>query len=99
MKLISSLALAATLAGSAAAYGNSGSAARALVSEYGLMTVNVSRVETDVYEVAYRSDLLVTSGCWVSAYAEPAVVTQRLIIFVDANEVCSIVSTRQRGED
>ncbi len=94
MKSFTALALAAALVAPAAAYGTS--AARALVTEFGLSTDNVSRVETDVYEAAYGYDQIVTSGCWVNAYGEAAVITNRQIIFIDANEVCTIVERRPR---
>lgn len=95
MKPIPLLVLAAAFVGPAAAYGN-GSAARALVAEYGIMTESVSRVETDVYQTYYRNDLILTSGCWVNAYGEAAVITRNQIIFIDANEVCMIVGTKPR---
>ena len=95
MKSFAALTLAAALVAPAAAYGTS--AARALVNEYGMLTENVSRVETDVYQTAYGYDQIVTSGCWVNAYGEAAVITNRQIIFVDANEVCAIVERRPRG--
>ena len=94
MKSLTAPALAAALIAPATAYGNS--AARALVNEFGMSTVNVSRVETDVYEAAYANDQIVTSGCWVNAYGEAAVITNRQIIFIDANEVCAIVERRPR---
>ena len=96
MKSISTLAFAAALIGPAAAYGSS--AARALVNEFGISTVNVSRVETDVYEAAYANDQIVTRGCWVNAYGDAAVVTRNQLIFVDANEVCAIAERRPRPD-
>lgn len=94
MKPVTALILAAALAGPALASG--GSAARALIDEYMISTERVSRVDADLYEVAYRSDLLVTRGCWVNAFGETAVVTYTRIIFIDANQVCTIVETRAR---
>lgn len=77
------------------AYGTS--AGRALAEEFGLNTQSVSKVETDVYEIAYSDQLVLTSGCWVAAYREAAVVTSRRVIFIDANEVCDIVGLRDRN--
>lgn len=94
MKSFTVLALAAALVAPAAAYGTS--AARALVSEYSISTVNVSRVDNDVYEASYGYDQIVTRGCWVNAYGEAAVITNTQIIFVDANEVCAIAERRPR---
>lgn len=93
MRSLSTVALAAVLALPAAAYN---SAARALVNEYGITTTTVSKVDSNVYEAAYSNYQLVTYSCWVGAYAETAVVTNSQIIFIDQNEVCSIMETRAK---
>ena len=93
MKALSGLVTALTLLAAPAAHAN---AARALVDEFVLMTQSVTKVESNVYEVAYDNELRVTSSCYVSAYAETAVVTHTRIIFIDANEVCSIIDTKPK---
>lgn len=93
MRSLVTATLAAALALPAAAYN---SAARALVSEFGITTQSVSKVDSNVYEVAYYDYQLVTYSCWVGAYAEAAVVTNTQIIFIDQNEVCSIMETRAK---
>ena len=93
MRSLVTATLAAALALPAAAYD---SAARALVNEFGITTQSVSKVETNLYEVAYSDTLLVTSNCRVSAYADAAVVTSSQIIFIDANETCWISGTQDR---
>ncbi len=96
MKPVPALILAAALGGTAAAYP---SAARAIVTEYSLMTESVSRVKSDVYRAGYRNEWLVTRGCWVMAYAEPALITRTQIIFIDIDTVCWIAERRQPDED
>lgn len=91
MRSLVTATLAAALALPAAA---DDSAARALVNEFGITTRSVSKVASDVYEASYSNYQLVTESCWVGAYAEAAVVTNTQIIFIDRNEVCSILETR-----
>lgn len=71
-------------------------AARALVQEFMITTQRVSSVESNVFEVAYQDALIVTSGCWVSAYNDDAVITNNQIIFIDRDEVCQIMELRAR---
>jgi len=74
----------------------SADSARALVDEFYLTTEKISRVEVDLYEIAYSDELVVTSNCWTYAYNDAAVVTSRSLIFIDQDEVCTIVGRKPK---